>query len=74
MDTNNTSRTQTVMYDADGNETDDASRAVRGEIVEFDETGAVVRRYPDLIWRVDPRALEGDAGEAATRPESKGAE
>jgi hypothetical protein len=57
------------MYDADGNETDDRSRAVRGEVVERDADGQVVRRYEELGWQVDERALEGDAGEAATRPE-----
>lgn len=61
--------TQTVMYDADGNETDDRSRAVRGEVVERDENGDVVRR--ELAWQVDDRALRGDAGETATRPEER---
>jgi hypothetical protein len=61
--------TYTVMYDEDGNETDDRSRAVRGEVVEHDEQGQIVRRYPDLAWETDERALGGDAGEAATRPD-----
>ncbi len=61
-------QTQSVMYDADGNETADRAQAVRGEVVELDEDGQVVRRFPDLSWEVDERALEGDAGEAATRP------
>jgi hypothetical protein len=61
--------TQTVMYDADGNETGDRSRAVRGEVVEVDEQGEVVRR--ELAWQVDDRALQGDAGETATRPEAQ---
>jgi hypothetical protein len=56
------------MHDADGNETSDRAQAVRGEVVELDEDGQVVRRFPDLSWEVDERALEGDAGEAATRP------
>ncbi len=61
-------QTHTVMYDADGNVTDDRAQAVRGEVVELDEDGQVVRRFPDLSWKVDERALEGDAGETATRP------
>ncbi len=60
-------QTHTVMYDADGHETDDQAQAVRGEVVELDEDGTVVRRFPDLSWRVDERAVEGDAGETATR-------
>jgi hypothetical protein len=63
-----TTRTQSVMYDADGNETDDRTRAVRGEVVEVDGDGNVVRRFPDLSWKVDERAVAGDAGETATRP------
>jgi hypothetical protein len=55
------------MYDADGNETDDRAKAVRGEVVEFDDDGNVVRR--ELAWQVDDRALHGDAGEVATRPD-----
>jgi hypothetical protein len=61
-------QTNTVMYDAEGHETDDRTRAVRGEVVEFDDDGTVVRRFPDLSWQVDERALDGDAGETATRP------
>jgi hypothetical protein len=60
--------TYTVIYDDDGNETDDRSKAVRGEVVERDERGRIVRRYPDLTWQTDDRALAGDPGEAATRP------
>ena len=60
--------TYTIMYDEDGNETEDRSRAVRGEVVERDEQGRIVRRYPELIWQADERALGGDAGEVATRP------
>ena len=59
--------TETVMYDADGNETDDGTRAVRGEVVERDDQGRIVRRLSS--WQTDERALEGDAGEVATRPE-----
>jgi len=59
------------MFDADGNETGDRAHAVRGEVVELDDDGNVVRRYPDLTWQIDERALEGDAGETATRPEAR---
>jgi len=63
-------RIETVLYDADGNRTDDESVAVRGEIVELDADGRVVARRPHdgLDWRVDPKSLEGDEGELATRP------
>jgi hypothetical protein len=59
---------ETVLYDSEGNVTDDRSEAVRGEVIERDDEGNVVRRYPDLSWETDERALEGDAGEVATRP------
>jgi hypothetical protein len=59
---------ETVLYDSEGNVTDDRSEAVRGEVIERDDEGNVVRRYPDLSWEADDRALEGDAGEVATRP------
>ena len=64
-------RIETVLYDADGNRTDDESVAVRGEIVELDAEGRVVARRPHdgLDWRVDPKSLEGDEGELATRPQ-----
>jgi hypothetical protein len=58
--------TKTVMYDADGNETDNRAQAVRGEVVELDDDGNVVNR--ELAWQVDDRALHGDVGEVATRP------
>ena len=58
--------TKTLMYDADGNETDDRAKAVRGEVVDLDDHGNVVRR--ELAWQVDERGLHGDAGETATRP------
>jgi hypothetical protein len=61
-------RTETILYDADGNRTHDESVAVRGEVVEVDEAGRVVARHPDLDWQVDPISLEGDEGELATRP------
>ena len=65
-----TSRIETFLYDADGNRTDDESVAVRGEIVELDAEGRVLRRRPQdgLDWQVDPISLEGDEGELATRP------
>lgn len=63
-------RIETVLYDADGNRTDDESVAVRGELVELDDAGRVVARRPHegLDWTVDPKSLEGDEGELATRP------
>ena len=63
-------RTETILYDADGNRTDDESVAVRGEVVEIDDAGRVVARHahPGLDWKVDPKSLEGDEGELATRP------
>jgi len=63
-------RIETFLYDADGNRTDDESVAVRGEIVELDPAGRVLRRRPhdSLDWQVDPISLEGDEGELATRP------
>jgi hypothetical protein len=60
---------ETVLYDAEGNETDDRADAVRGEVIERDDEGRIVKRYPDLGWATDDRALQGDAGEVATRPE-----
>jgi hypothetical protein len=64
------SRIETVLYDAEGNRTEDESLAVRGEIVELDEAGRVLARRPHegLDWEVDPKSLEGDEGELATRP------
>ncbi len=61
-------RIETILYDADGNRTDDKSVAVRGEVVEVDDAGRVVARHPQLDWEVDPISLEGDEGELATRP------
>ena len=60
--------TNTILYDADGNRTDDGSVAVRGEVVEVDDAGRVVARHPQLDWEVDPTSLERDEGELATRP------
>jgi hypothetical protein len=64
------SRTETILYDGYGNRTEDESVAVRGEVVEVDEAGRVVARHPhpELDWEVDPKSLEGDGGEMATRP------
>ena len=59
---------ETVLYDVEGNVTGDRSQAVRGEMIERDDEGRIVRRYPDLSWEADERALQGDAGEVATRP------
>jgi hypothetical protein len=63
-------RVETFLYDADGNRTHDESVAVRGEVVELDTAGRVLRRRPQdgLDWQVDPISLEGDEGELATRP------
>jgi hypothetical protein len=38
--------------------------------VELDEAGRVLARRPHkgLDWEVDPKSLEGDEGELATRP------
>ena len=64
-------RIETFLYDADGNRTDDESLAVRAELVELDAEGRVIGRRPHdgLDWQVDPKSLEGDEGELATRPE-----
>ena len=63
-------RIETVLYDADGNRTEDEALAVRGETVELDADGHVVARHAHdaLSWEVDPISLEGDPGELATRP------
>jgi len=48
----------------------DLSLAVRAETVEIDPDGNVVETHAHdgLAWKVDPISLEGDLGEAATRP------
>jgi hypothetical protein len=63
-------RIETILYDADGNRTDDEALAVRAETVELDADGNVVQTHAhdSLAWQVDPISLEGDAGESATRP------
>ena len=67
-------RIETFLYDANGNRTEDESVAVRGEIVELDASGRVLGRRPHdgLDWQVDPKSLEGDEGELATRPDDEG--
>jgi hypothetical protein len=59
---------RSILYDRDGEPTDDQSLAVRGEVVELDDQGYIVAAYPDLSWKVDPISLDGDEGELATRP------
>jgi hypothetical protein len=68
-------RIETILYDADGNRTDDEALAVRAETVEVDADGKVVARHAHdaLSWEVDPISLEGDAGELATRPKHEDA-
>jgi hypothetical protein len=61
-------RNETILYDADGNRTQEESIAVRAEVVELDAEGRVIGRHEQLDWKVDPISLEGDAGEFATRP------
>ena len=63
-------RTETFLYDGEGNRTEDESLAVRAEVVELDDHGRVVARHAHdgLGWEVDPISLEGDEGELATRP------
>jgi hypothetical protein len=65
------SRIETFLYDAEGNRTEDESLAVRGEVVELDADGRVIATHAHdaLGWEVDPISLEGDPGELATRPE-----
>jgi hypothetical protein len=43
---------RSILYDADGNETDDEASAVRGVVVEVDDEGN--EREVDS-WTVDPR-------------------
>jgi hypothetical protein len=68
------SRIETFLYDAEGNRTEDESVAVRGETVELDSEGRVLARRPHdgLDWQVDPKSLEWDEGELATRPGKEG--
>jgi len=61
---------ETFLYDGDGNRTEEESVGVRGEVVELDAVGRVIARHAHdgLAWEVDPKSLEGDPGELATRP------
>ena len=61
-------QTRSILYDKDGNPTENESVAVRGEVVELDDAGNVVATHPGLSWKVDPISLDGDEGELATRP------
>ena len=63
--------TGSILYDKDGNPTDDEAVAVRGEVVELDDRGGVVATYEGLSWQVDPISLDGDEGELATRPKKR---
>ena len=67
-DSGRPNRIETILYDADGNRTQEESIAVRAEVVELDADGRVIARREHLDWKVDPISLEGDAGEFATRP------
>jgi hypothetical protein len=60
--------TRSIFYGKDGRPTGDQSLAVRGEVVELDDQGRIVAKYPGLSWKVDPISLDGDEGELATRP------
>ncbi len=57
---------KSILYDADGNETADEALAVSGVTVEVDRDGNVVAELER--WEVDPKSLDGDEGELATRP------
>lgn len=61
-------QTRSILFGKDGRPTEDASAAVRGDVVDLDDEGNVVATYPDLSWKVDPISLDGDEGELATRP------
>ena len=61
---------KSILYDADGNETADEALAVSGVTVEVDRDGKVVAELER--WEVDPKSLEGDEGELATRPHDEG--
>jgi hypothetical protein len=61
-------QTRSILYDKDGNPTEDESVAVRDEVVELDAEGNIVATHPGLFGSVDPISLDGDEGELATRP------
>jgi hypothetical protein len=56
---------KSILYDADGKETADEALAVSGVTIEVDRDGNVVAELER--WEVDPKSLEGDEGELATR-------
>jgi hypothetical protein len=58
------------FYDECGNPTEDPSLAVRGETLEVDSSGRVLRVA--RRWIVDPKSLDGDLGELPTRPRHRG--
>jgi YD repeat-containing protein len=72
-DSDQAGRIETFLYDANGDRTEDESRAVRAETVELDAEGRVIatHAHDSLAWKVDPISLKGDAGELATRPEDE---
>ena len=57
---------KSILYDARGNETTDEAVAVSGVTVEVDRDGNVVAELER--WEIDPKSIEGDEGELATRP------
>ena len=63
-------RVEVIMYDANGNRTDDESAAVRAEVLEVDAAGNVARRFAHdgVSWEVDPKFLAGNEGALETRP------
>jgi uncharacterized protein RhaS with RHS repeats len=64
---------RTIFYDADGNRTEDSSKAVSAETVELDAAGRLIRKLEGggLDWQVEEKSLEGDLGEISTRPSSE---
>lgn len=62
------SEIKSILYDKDDKPTGDASVAIRGEVVETDDRGDIIARFDGLTWTIDPKSLDGDEGEMATRP------
>jgi hypothetical protein len=62
------SRIETVLYDADGNRTEDESLAVRGEVVELDEAGRVLARRPHKGSTGRSTRSRSTATKASSRP------
>ncbi|MGZ4357350.1 MAG: BON domain-containing protein [Gaiellaceae bacterium] len=60
----------TLLYDDQDRPTDDPSLAIRGEVIEVDGDGRLVRVH--RIWAVDPSSLDGNLGGLATRPRRRG--